>query len=76
MNINGAEPLCAMYDKRCESLIRSALHSDTRKMTDGLASLQLEGIEPAEWETFDSDGFLFRNRNSPADYEGAKRRFG
>jgi molybdopterin-guanine dinucleotide biosynthesis protein A len=75
MNIKGAEPLCAMYHKRCESPIRAALQSGTRKVTAGLVSLRLEAIEPAEWKTFDSDGFLFRNMNSPADYEEAKRRF-
>ncbi len=76
MNERGAEPLCAMYHKNCEPAIRSALARGTRKVTDGLAGLRVENIEPAEWKAFDSDGLLFKNMNSPADYEEAKARFG
>jgi hypothetical protein len=28
-----------------------------------------------EWKGFDSDGHLFKNVNTPADYEQAKRNF-
>jgi molybdopterin-guanine dinucleotide biosynthesis protein A len=76
MNFNRAEPLCAMYHKRCESVIRAALESGTRKVTEGLAQLSVERIEPSQWQAFDADGFLLRNMNSPADYEEAKRRLG
>lgn len=74
MNDRGAEPLCAMYQKRCEPQIRAAIERGTRKVTDGLAGLGIETIEPAEWKAFDSDGLLFKNINSPADYEEAKAR--
>jgi hypothetical protein len=43
-------------------------------VTDGLAGVPTEFIEPAEWKGFDSDGLLFKNMNSPADYEEAKLR--
>lgn len=76
MNFNGAEPLCAMYHKRCEAALRTALEKGIRKVTDGLVKLRLERIQPTEWRAFDSDGFLFRNMNSPADYEEAKQRLG
>jgi len=74
MNERGAEPLCAMYRKSCEPAIRAALGRGTRKVTDGLAALRTENIEPAEWKAFDSEGLLFKNMNSPADYEEAKAR--
>jgi len=74
MNERGAEPLCAMYSKRCEPAIRTALERGTRKVTDGLAGLRISVIEPAEWKAFDSDGLLFKNMNSPADFEEAKAR--
>ena len=74
-NLSGAEPLCSMYHKRCEPTLRCALQSGTRKVTEGLSNLRLETIEPGEWQRFDSDGLLFKNMNSPADYEEAKRRF-
>jgi len=74
MNERGAEPLCAMYRKRAGTAIREALARGTRKVTDGLAATRTEFIEPAEWKPFDSDGLLFKNMNSPADYEEAKAR--
>jgi molybdenum cofactor guanylyltransferase len=75
INFSGAEPLCAMYHKNCESALRSALENGIRKVTDGLARVRLERIEPEEWREFDADGSLFKNMNSPADYEEAKRRW-
>ena len=74
MNERGAEPLCAMYHKRGESAIRAALDRGVRKVTDGLADVRIKFIEPREWKGFDSDGLLFKNMNSPADYEEAKLR--
>jgi molybdopterin-guanine dinucleotide biosynthesis protein A len=75
MNERGAEPLCAMYRKRAGGAIRAALERGTRKVTDGLADVRIEFIEPREWKGFDSDGLLFKNMNSPADYEEAKAKF-
>jgi molybdopterin-guanine dinucleotide biosynthesis protein A len=72
MNERGVEPLCGVYHKRCESAIWLALDRGTRKVTDGLAGVHMEHIEPAEWKAFDSAGLLFKNMNSPADYEEAK----
>ena len=72
MNDAGAEPLCAMYNKSSEAAIWLALDRGTRKVTDGLAGLRVEHIEPREWKAFDSDGLLFKNMNSAADYEEAK----
>lgn len=74
MSAGGAEPLCAMYHKRGEEAIRAALARGTRKVTDGLASLRVENVAPAEWKAFDSEGLLFKNMNSPAEYEEAKAR--
>jgi molybdopterin-guanine dinucleotide biosynthesis protein A len=74
MNDRGAEPLCAMYHKRAEDAIRAALDRGVRKVTDGLAEVRIDFVEPAEWKGFDSDGLLFKNMNLPADYEEAKSR--
>jgi molybdopterin-guanine dinucleotide biosynthesis protein A len=73
-NKRGAEPLCAVYHKGCEPAMRRALERGVRKVTDGLAELRVEVIEPAKWKGFDSDGLLFKNVNTPADYEEAKRK--
>ena len=74
INALGAEPLCAAYHKCGEPLIRTAIERGVRKVTDGLQELRIETIEPAEWKAFDSEGFLFKNMNSPEDYEEAKAR--
>ena len=75
MSERGAEPLCAMYHTGGEPAMRRALELGVRKVTDGLAELRVEVIEPAEWKGFDSGGLLFKNVNTPADYEQAKRKF-
>jgi molybdopterin-guanine dinucleotide biosynthesis protein A len=74
MNARGAEPLCAMYHQRAEPAIRKALERGIRKVTDGLLDVRVETITPAEWNPFDSEGLLFKNMNSPEDYEEAKAR--
>ena len=74
MNTRGAEPLCAMYHQRAEPAIRKALERGTRKVTDGLLDVRVETIAPDEWKGFDSEGLLFKNMNSPEDYEEAKAR--
>lgn len=74
-NTRGAEPLCAVYHKRGEAAIRAGLERGVRKVTDGLKDLLVELIDPFEWKAFDSDGLLFKNMNTPEDYEEARRRF-
>jgi molybdopterin-guanine dinucleotide biosynthesis protein A len=64
-----------MYHKGSEPELRRALQRGVRKVTDGLAELRVEMIEPAKWKGFDSDGLLFKNVNTPADYEAAEAKF-
>ena len=73
LNERGYEPLCAMYRKRAHRAIEAALGRGVRKITDGLKELTLTAIEPAEWKAFDPRGRLFKNVNTPADYEEARR---
>jgi molybdopterin-guanine dinucleotide biosynthesis protein A len=74
MNVRGPEPLCAMYHKNAEVRIRTAVEGGMRKVTDSFATLTVEHVEPSEWKGFASGGLLFKNVNSPADYEEAKAR--
>ncbi|HEV2205012.1 MAG TPA: molybdenum cofactor guanylyltransferase [Candidatus Acidoferrales bacterium] len=74
MNERGAEPLCAMYAKSAEAAIWLALDRGVRKVTDGLGHLHVEYVEQREWKAFDSECLLFKNMNSPEDYEQAKAR--
>ena len=52
--------------------IEAALGRGVRKITDGLAELILARIEPEEWKAFDQMGRLFKNINTPEDYEQAR----
>lgn len=72
VNELGYEPLCAMYRKRARGTIAAALERGVRKVTDGLAELTLAPIEPAGWKAFDPQGRLFKNINTPGDYEQAR----
>lgn len=72
MNLRGAEPMCAAYHKCAEALLLTTIEHGTRKVTDGLKSLSIEWMEPSEWKRFDSAGVLFKNMNTPEDYEEAK----
>jgi molybdopterin-guanine dinucleotide biosynthesis protein A len=71
-NERGLEPLCAMYHKRGEAAIRAALERGVRKITDGLAGLAVLTLPPPEWKGFDSEGRLFKNINTLADYEESR----
>ncbi len=72
LNDGGYEPLCAMYRQRARTSIEGALARGVRKVTDGLAELTLTTIAPSEWKAFDPRGTLFKNINTPADYEEAR----
>jgi molybdopterin-guanine dinucleotide biosynthesis protein A len=72
VNERGYEPLCAMYRKRAHEAIAAALARGVRKITDGLAEVTLARIEPEEWKAFDPRGRLFKNINTPRDYEQAR----
>jgi molybdopterin-guanine dinucleotide biosynthesis protein A len=74
MNARGAEPLCAIYHKRCEPAIRAELERGVRGVTEALEGIVVETIAPHEWKAFDSDGLLFKNMNSPQDYQEARTR--
>lgn len=56
------EPLCAAYHRRCLPVIEAALERGVRKVTAGLAGLDLH-----LWPCHDSD--IFRNVNTPADWQ-------
>lgn len=75
-NERGLEPLCAMYHRRGEAAIQAALQRGVRKVTDGLAGLTVLTLAPAEWKGFDSEGRLFKNINTLADYEESRAAVG
>lgn len=71
----GPEPLCAMYTRRCLPSIEAAIERNDLKVTNGLASCKLKTLPESQWKQFDSHGRLFKNMNSPADYQEARAYF-
>jgi GTP:adenosylcobinamide-phosphate guanylyltransferase len=45
----------------------------TRKITEALNALHVEVLDEKDWKRFDSDGRLFWNMNTQADYDEARR---
>jgi molybdopterin-guanine dinucleotide biosynthesis protein A len=74
MNLKGPEPLCAVYHKNAQQRILAAVEGGVHKVTESFDRLSVEYLEPDEWKGFASEGLLFKNINSPADYEEAKKR--
>ena len=60
-----------MYRKTCLTTILRAIARGIRKVTDAFASLNIDFIPPREWKPFDESGHLFKNMNTPEDFEEA-----
>ena len=67
----GYEPLCAVYAARSRSAVEDGLIRNERAIRDMLGRLRVQVIPVAEWKPFDPDGKLFRNLNTPEEYESA-----
>jgi molybdopterin-guanine dinucleotide biosynthesis protein A len=67
----GAEPLCAVYRKACLTPVLAAIARGVRKVTDAFVGLQIDSVSKQEWKPFDESGQLFKNMNTPEDFEEA-----
>jgi molybdopterin-guanine dinucleotide biosynthesis protein A len=65
----GLEPLCAVYCSTCARVFASALDRGIRKVTDAFLGLNVDYVRENEWRKFSADGNLFRNMNTPEDYQ-------
>lgn len=70
----GLEPLCAVYRARCAPALAQALDRGERKLTKVVGALQVEKIAATQWKAFDRGGLLFKNMNTPTDYQEARAR--
>ncbi len=67
------EPLCACWCAQAAPAIQAAFDAGGRKVTEAMKHVPLEVLDESTWKRFDSDGRLFWNMNTPADYEEARR---
>jgi molybdopterin-guanine dinucleotide biosynthesis protein A len=70
--LHGPEPLCAVYAARCADAIRRRIERGLLKAADVSADVTVEEVDAEELATYDPDGLMFVNVNSPHDYERAK----
>ena len=66
------EPLCAIYTRNCLPRIEESLQNGERKISSIFPRLRIRPVSWREWEAFDRLGKLFRNLNTPEDYEQAR----
>ena len=69
----GWEPLCACWRVSAAEMILQLFEAGTRKVTDALNVLHVEVLDEKDWKRFDTNGRLFWNMNTLADYEEARR---
>jgi molybdopterin-guanine dinucleotide biosynthesis protein A len=69
---HGYEPLCALYTPGCLRPIEEVLRSGERKISRALEGLAVRAVPTQEWKRYDAEGKLFRNLNTPEEYERAR----
>ena len=67
------EPLCACWCSASVAAIQAAFDAGSRKVTEAMKHVSMEVLDESAWKRFDTDGRLFWNMNTPADYEEARR---
>ena len=70
---NGLEPLCACWRMNAADSIQAAFDSGVRKVTEAMKRLPMEVLDESAWKRFDTQGRLFWNMNTPADFTEARR---
>jgi molybdenum cofactor guanylyltransferase len=70
---HGWEPLCACWRTSAVEIMLPLFEAGTRKVTDALNALRVEVLDEKDWKRFDTNGRLFWNMNTQADYEEALR---
>jgi molybdenum cofactor guanylyltransferase len=68
----GLQPLCAVYTARSADALRRRIARGLLKAATLGEDLRVEEIGPEELATYDPDGLMFVNVNTPHDYERAK----
>jgi molybdopterin-guanine dinucleotide biosynthesis protein A len=70
---DGYHPLCACYTEACVGPIRQRLDAGQLKVIDLFGDVRVHAIEPETIATFDPDGLLLLNVNTPDDLARAHR---
>ena len=64
---DGAQPLCALYEPSCQTVIESAIATSKRSMRGLLQQLAVDELGAEVWRPYDESGLLFANLNTPEE---------
>jgi molybdopterin-guanine dinucleotide biosynthesis protein A len=70
----GPEPLCAVYARACREPVWRAVGEGRLKMTAFWPDVRVRVVPPEELRAFGDPSSLFRNLNTPDEYERARLR--
>jgi len=70
---DGWQPLCAAYHRSCVPVMEQGLTREPAGIVEVLPALQVDAIEGEELARLGFSERLFRNLNTPADWETAQR---
>jgi len=66
---SGPEPLCAVYSRSCLEAVRECIEAERFKMTDFWTGICVHIVYPGALAEHGDPARMFRNANTPADYE-------
>lgn len=69
---DGYHPLCASYSPACADPIRRRIEAGALKVVDLLSDVRVRELGPREVASFDPDGLLLLNINTPDDLARAE----
>jgi len=72
---NRLEPLCACWCSAATEAIQAVFDAGCRRVSEAMKQVPMEVLDESDWKLFDTDGRLFWNMNTLADYEEARRVF-
>jgi molybdopterin-guanine dinucleotide biosynthesis protein A len=64
-------PLCAGYRRNVAPLVKLQLDSGSLRVTDAVERMRVDELGAEDLASFDPDGILLMNLNTPGDYERA-----
>jgi len=70
---DGWQPLCAAYHRNCVPVMEQALDRDSTGIVEVLPALKVDAIASEELARLGFSERVFRNINTPADWETAQR---
>lgn len=69
----GFETMCAVYNRDCLPGVEESIKAGDLKLSRLYERLRVRLVSAAEWGSFNTQGVLFQNVNTPGDFQQARR---